>query len=81
MELRQDGYTKEQVEAIMDLGGSKALSNPVVKAGIDAMAKQARSAAATPSNSAKSAMYKQYSEGELRGMDTKKLEEILPHAE
>lgn len=77
-ELRLEGYSADEVDEIMTLGGVKALNNELIKAGIEAKRKERKSLEATPTNSAKSPMYKQYTEAELRKMSSEDLEKILP---
>lgn len=78
IELRQDGYSKEEVEAIMELGGNKALKNPIVKSAIDAMRSKAKGAESNQSLNSKSPVYKKFTQGDLKGMTSKELEAILP---
>jgi hypothetical protein len=78
IELRQDGYSKEEVEAIMDLGGTKALKNPLVKSAIDQMRKKAQSDDANVNLSSKSPVYKKFTQEDLNKMSLTDLEKILP---
>lgn len=78
LELKTDGYSSEEVETIMELGGSKALENPIVKEAIATMRKKAKSQEATPSATAKSPIYKNLSERDLQGMSLAELEKIIP---
>lgn len=80
LELRQDGYTTEEVEEIMSLGGKKALDNAIIKAGIEAARKQRRSLEATPTDTSRSPVYKKYTQAELQAMSVEELDKILPHA-
>lgn len=79
IELRQDGYSKEEVDAIMELGGSKSLSNPLVKNAIEVMRNKQKSENATESLSSKSPVYKKFTQADLNKMSSKELEAILPH--
>jgi hypothetical protein len=80
IELKTDGYTSQEVDAIMQLGGPKAVGNPIVQEAIASMRKRAKSEAATPSDTAKSPVYKKYTQDELDAMSSTELEKILPHA-
>ena len=79
IELRQDGYTKEEVESIMDLGGTKALKNPLVKAAIDTMRAKEKSKDSNQPLNSKSPVFKKFTQADLSKMSSKELEAILPH--
>jgi len=81
IELKTDGYTSEEVDAIMELGGPQAINNPLVKEAIASIRKKAKSEAATPTDTAKSPIYQKFTEAELRAMPSAELEKILPHAD
>jgi len=78
MELKLDGYSSDEVEAIMDLGGSKALSNPLVKGAIEQMRAKAKSQDASQSLNSKSPVYKKFTQEDLSKMSSAELEKILP---
>ncbi len=78
LELKTEGYKGEEVDFLMQNGGRKALENPLVIAGIDAMRKKQKSTEATPSGTAKSAVYQKYTEQDLRKMSAEDLEKIVP---
>lgn len=78
IELRQDGYSKEEVEAIMELGGNKALSNPIVKSAIDAMRNKSKSQDSNQSLTSKSPVFKKFTQSDLNKMSSAELEAILP---
>ena len=61
MELRLDGYNKEEIEQIKEFGFDK-VGHPLVQKG-------------------KSAVYKKYTNEDLKNMSLAELEKILPHAE
>lgn len=78
LELKTEGYKSEEVDFLMQNGGRKALENPIVMAGIEAMRKKQKSQDATPSGTAKSAVYQKYTEQDLRKMPAAELEKIIP---
>lgn len=78
IELRQDGYSKEEVDAIMELGGIKMINNPVVKSAIEQMRAKEKSENASQSLSSKSPVYKKYTQEDMSKMTSKELEAILP---
>jgi hypothetical protein len=78
IELRQDGYSKEEVEAIMDLGGSKSLNNPLVKTAIEAMRNKQKSEDANIAPSSKSPVFKKFTQSDLNNMSSAELAKILP---
>lgn len=79
MELKLDGYSSDEVEAIMDLGGSKALSNPIVKGAIEQMRNKSKSENANQALNSKSPVYKKFTQDDLGKMSSAELEKILPH--
>ena len=79
IELRQDGYSKEEVESIMELGGTKALKNPLVKSAIESMRSKAKSQDSNQPLNSKSPVYKKFTQDDLKKMTSKELEAILPH--
>ena len=78
IELRQDGYSKEETDAIMELGGSKALKNPLVKTAIEAMRSKAKSQDSNQPLNSKSPVYKKFTQEDLKKMTSAELEAILP---
>jgi len=45
LELKVDGYSKEEIDVIMENGGISALDNPLVKKGLEAMREEAKNKA------------------------------------
>jgi hypothetical protein len=78
LELRADGYSPDEIEAIMDLGGAKALKNPVVQSAIKAMRAEQKSKDATESVSSRSPVFKKFTQDDLSKMSSAELEKILP---
>jgi hypothetical protein len=76
-ELMLKGYSADEVDEIMSLGGQKALGNEIIKAGIEAKRKARKSLEATPSESGKSPIFRKFTEDELRAMPTEELEKLL----
>lgn len=79
LELRADGYSPDEIEAIMELGGAKALKNPVVQSAIKAMRAEQKSKDATDTVSSKSPVFKKFTQQDLSKMSSSELEKILPH--
>lgn len=79
MELRLDGYSKEEVDEIMELGGTKVLGSKFVQSAIKAMRAEKKSASADTNFSAKSPVFKKYTQEDLSKMSSTELEKILPH--
>lgn len=78
MELKLDGYSSDEVEAIMDLGGSKALSNPLVKGAIEQMRNKSKSDDSKQALNSKSPVFKKFTQDDLSKMSSAELEKILP---
>lgn len=77
LELKTDGYSSEEVDAIMELGGRVALGNPIVKEGIEQARRKARSKEATPSGTGKSPMFKGISDKDLKTMPLAEFEKLV----
>lgn len=77
IELRQDGYSKEEVDAIMELGGTRALENPLVKGAIETMRSKAKSQDEKQSLSSKSPIYKKYTKEDFDKMSSADMEKII----
>ena len=80
IELRADGYSAEEVDEIMGLGGVKALQNPLIKKAVEVMRKERRSKDSSPEISPKSPVFKKFTQEDLTKMSRKELENLLPHA-
>lgn len=80
--LKVDGYTKDEIDAVMAAGGLRSLENPVVKAGIEYIRARRieaeRSAEATPSDTVQSLGIRGIKEDDVRKMSVEELEKILP---
>ena len=78
MELQLDGYSKDEVEAIMDLGGTRALGNPLVKGAIESMRSKTKSNESNQSLNSKSPVFKKFTQDDLSKMSSAELAKILP---
>lgn len=77
--LKVDGYNDEEISKVMELGGLKALQNPLVKKAVEVMReeRQAENAQVT-GGSTTSDFSRKYSQSDLRKMSSEELEKILP---
>jgi len=85
VDLRLDGYSKKEVEWIMNNGGRKTLEDPnsLVSIAIKAAREQAKAEAAASQvgdTSGLSEVERKYTPEQLRNMSVQDLEKILPHA-
>lgn len=78
VDLRLEGHSKAEAEFILRNGGRSALEDPLVMGAIETARKKTKSVDATPSGTAKSAVYQKYTEPDLRRMSEAELEKILP---
>lgn len=86
VDLRLDGYSKEEVAWIMKNGGRKELENPTsyTSIAINARREQQRAeqaASQTADTSGLSEIERKYTKEQLANMSVKELEAILPKAE
>lgn len=77
LELRADGYSKDEIEEIMALGGTKVLSSKIVQSAIKSMRAEKKSKDATEPLSSKSPVYKKFTQDDLSKMSSKEMEKIL----
>ncbi len=77
LELRQDGYSKEEVDEIMSLGGSKVLNSKLIQSAIRAMRDDKKSKDASERPNSKSPVYKKYTQEDLSKMTSAEMEKIL----
>lgn len=78
LELKTEGYSTEEIEQIMDLGGKAALQNKILQDAIALQRRRAKSKEATPSGTGKSPILQQFSERDLKNMSLSDLEKIVP---
>lgn len=77
--LKVDGYNDEEIGKIMELGGLKALQNPLVKKAVDVMREERHAEnAQVTAEGATSDFTRKYSSADLRKMSASELEKILP---
>ena len=86
VDLRLDGYSKKEVEWIMNNGGRKSLDdqNSLVSIAIKAQREQAKAEAAASAvgdTTGLSEIERKYTPEQLRNMSVQELEKILPHAD
>ncbi len=79
LELKIDGYSKDEIEFVKELGFDK-LDNPVVQKTLEVMRKERKSKEADSAVSNKSLVYKKYTEADLKNLSVAELRKILPHA-
>ena len=85
LELRLQGYSKEDVKFIMQNGGSKILEDKTSLVSIALEAKRAQqraeqAAQQTTNTTGLSEVERKYTPAQLKNMSAKELEKILPHA-
>lgn len=79
IELKVDGYSADEVDFLLSVGGKKALENPIIGKAIEALRAEKRSLEATPNPSGQSPVYKTYSQADLNNMSLEEIQKILPH--
>lgn len=77
LELRADGYSKDEIDEIMALGGTKVLNSKIVQSAIKTMRAEAKSKNASEPLSSKSPVYKKFTQEDLSKMTSKEMEKIL----
>jgi predicted metalloendopeptidase len=80
LELKIDGYNKDEIELIKEFGYEK-VSNPIVQKAIEVMRQERKSKDADVQVANKSAVYKKYTNEDLQNMSVEELRKILPHAD
>lgn len=81
LELKTEGYSREEIDFIMQNGGSKILENKdnnLVLDAIEANRKKRKSLESTPSGTNKSPVFQRYSQDDLNNMSLQDLEKIIP---
>jgi hypothetical protein len=77
IELKADGYSNDEINEIMELGGKTALQNPLVQKAIEIRRKEEKSKSATPTGTAKSPIFQKYSAKDLKTIPLDKFEEMV----
>lgn len=79
LELKQEGYSDTVIASIMELGGKKALNNPLVKSAVQSLVQQEQNEAASSVDGAsQSSTRTKVSMDELRNMSAAEMEKHLP---
>lgn len=82
MQLQLDGYPKDIVDQIMDLGGKGFLANEVGKKVVDEMVKQRKAEVASEISDKSQAGFEQkFTPEDLEDKSVEELEKILPKAD
>jgi len=77
LELRADGYSKDEIDEIMSLGGTKVLDTKIVQSAIKYMRADAKSKNASEPVSSRSPVYKKFTQEDLSKMSSAEMEKIL----
>lgn len=77
LELRADGYSKDEIDEIMSLGGTKVLDTKIVQSAIKYMRADAKSKNASEPVSSRSPVYKKFTQDDLSKMSSAEMEKIL----
>ena len=80
MELRQEGYTKEEVDMIMELGGARVAQSKLVQRSIESMRREAKRKEAEVPGGTRSPVFQKHTEADLSKMSRAELRKILPKA-
>ena len=82
MELKQEGYSPDVIDSIMELGGKAALKNPLLAKAIQVEEKQLKVERASETDGAsQSGMKSNVSLDELKTMSSEEMEKHLPKAQ
>lgn len=77
LELRTEGYSKEEIDEIMALGGTKVLNSKLVQSAIKALRAENKSRDAKEPLNSKSPVFKKFTQDDLSKMSAKDMEKIL----
>lgn len=80
LELKIDGYSRDEIELIKEFGYDK-VENPIVKKAIESMRQERKDKEADTQVSSKSAVHQKYTQQDLNNMSVEELRKILPHAD
>jgi len=82
LKLAKMGYADEVITEIMELGGAKALANPITRKSADALqAEHDANKASDIDSGPQGSMKSKHTIADLEGMSVEELENVLPHAE
>lgn len=77
IELMQDGYTRDEVDAIMELGGVRMINNPIVQNAIKVLRQEKKSKDVSQNLVSKSPVFKKFTQDDLNKMSSEEMEKIL----
>lgn len=77
LELLADGYSKDEVEAILELGGTKVLNSKLVQSAIKLMRKEKLSNDANVVPNSKAPIYKKYNQEDFNKMSAAEMAKVL----
>lgn len=77
LELKADGYSTDEIDEIMALGGQKVLNTKLIQSAIKAMRAEKKSKDASTDVTSKSPVYKKYTQDDLSKMSSAEMEKIL----
>lgn len=77
LELRADGYSKEEIDEIMELGGTKVLNTKIVQSAIKYMRQDKKSKDAKEPLTSKSPVFKKFTQDDFNKMSSAEMEKIL----
>lgn len=77
LELRADGYSKDEIDEIMALGGTKVLGTKIVQSAIKYMRQDKKSKDAREPLTSKSPVYKKFTQQDFDKMSSAEMEKIL----
>lgn len=77
IELMQEGYSRDEVDAIMDLGGVGVLDKPIVQSAIKAMRQEKKSKEVSQNLPSKSPIFKKYTDADVKKMSAEELEKLI----
>lgn len=80
LELKMEGYNREEIDLIKEVGFEK-LNSPVLKKAIETMRSERKSKEADEVISTKSNVYQKYTDNDFKNMSVEDMRKILPHAE
>jgi hypothetical protein len=77
IELMQEGYSRDEVDTIMDLGGREKLDNPIVQNAIKVMRQQEKSKNASQNLPSKSPIFKKHTREDFDKMSSDEMEKVV----
>jgi undecaprenyl pyrophosphate synthase len=78
LELKTEGYNKDEIEFLSQYGGRKALENPIIKTALETLREKAKAEnAIVDSSNPGSDIERKYTQGQLEKMSVAELEELI----